>query len=103
MGVYSCSDQLTKTQLMSFTKSDVLRNEISCATVQHSKTPPYLVVMVPCLEDDQFNEKWRYENYHFIHANTGMCLDRRGLKIMEHMEVAHCDTFSETQKWVIEH
>ena len=103
MGLYSCSEQLTKTQLMSYTKTQVLRNELSCATVQHSDSPPHLVVMTPCLEDDDYNEPWRYEKQHFIHSNTGLCLDRKGLRNMDEVQVSDCDYDSETQKWVIQH
>ncbi|XP_017061794.1 polypeptide N-acetylgalactosaminyltransferase 1 [Drosophila ficusphila] len=102
-GLYPCGKVLQKSQLFSFTNSQVLRNELSCATVQHSESPPYRVVMVPCMENDEFNEQWRYERQHVIHSNTGLCLDHKGLKSLDDAQVAPCDPHSESQRWSIEH
>ncbi|KAI8040089.1 hypothetical protein M5D96_007517 [Drosophila gunungcola] len=102
-GLYPCGKVLQKSQLFSFTNSQVLRNELSCATVQHSESPPYRVVMVPCMENDEFNEQWRYERQHIIHSNTGLCLDHKGLKSLDDAQVAPCDPQSESQRWTFEH
>ncbi|EDV55898.1 polypeptide N-acetylgalactosaminyltransferase 1 isoform X1 [Drosophila erecta] len=102
-GLYPCGKVLQKSQLFSFTNTNVLRNELSCATVQHSESPPYRVVMVPCMENDEFNEHWRYEHQHIIHSNTGMCLDHQGLKSLDDAQVAPCNPHSESQRWTIEH
>ncbi|XP_037945302.1 polypeptide N-acetylgalactosaminyltransferase 1 [Teleopsis dalmanni] len=102
LGIFSCGRTLSKTQFFSFTKSNVLRNELSCATVQHSDSPPHLVVMVVCKDDDDLHERWRYENKQFIHTKTGMCLDAFGLKNLDHLQVAPCNNASETQRWRIE-
>lgn len=103
MGLFQCGVPLSKTQFFSYTKAQVIRNEISCATVQHSNSPPHLVVMVPCMEKEEYNERWVYENERLTHVNTGLCLDHRGLKAMDEVQVAPCDFNSETQHWVIEH
>ncbi|KAH8254857.1 hypothetical protein KR032_012489 [Drosophila birchii] len=103
VGLYPCAKVLQKSQLFSFTNSQVLRNELSCATVQNSESPPYRVVMVPCLENDEFNEQWKYERQHLVHSNTGLCLDHRGLKSLDDAQVAQCDFQSESQRWIIEH
>ncbi|XP_017149695.1 polypeptide N-acetylgalactosaminyltransferase 1 [Drosophila miranda] len=103
VGLYPCGKVLQKSQLFSFTNSQVLRNELSCATVQHSDSPPYRVVMVPCMENDEFNEQWKFEHQHLMHSNTGMCLDHKGLKTVDDAQMAPCDPNSETQRWTIEH
>ncbi|EDW01816.1 polypeptide N-acetylgalactosaminyltransferase 1 [Drosophila grimshawi] len=103
LGLYPCGKTLQHSQLFSFTNSQVLRNELSCATVQHSSSPPYRIVMVPCLENDDYNEQWKYENQQLKHSNTGMCLDHNGLKSMDDAQVAPCDLSSDTQRWTIGH
>ncbi|KAH8392754.1 hypothetical protein KR215_009552 [Drosophila sulfurigaster] len=103
LGLYPCGKVLQKSQLFSFTEKQVLRNELSCATVQHSTTPPHRVVMVPCLENDDYNEQWRYQNHQLVHTNTGMCLDYSGQKSMDDAQVAPCSLSSDTQRWAIEH
>ncbi|XP_055379895.1 polypeptide N-acetylgalactosaminyltransferase 1 [Condylostylus longicornis] len=98
LGVYVChKDDITKSQFFSFTLNGVLRNELSCATVQRN-----LVVMTSC--DPRYNEKWSYTpTGHFIHLNTGLCLDSRGLQNKDFVQVEICDNRSMTQKWKIEH
>lgn len=101
LGLYACGKALQKSQLFSYTNSLVLRNELSCATVQHSSSPPHRVVMVPCLENDDYNEQWKYENQRLVHVNTGLCLDHNGLKSMDDALVEKCDLSSDTQRWII--
>ncbi|XP_037816941.1 polypeptide N-acetylgalactosaminyltransferase 1 [Lucilia sericata] len=103
LGVYSCSKEIAKTQFFSFTNNNVLRNELSCANVQHSDSPPYLIVMTTCFENDDLNEKWQYSNNRLRHLNTGMCLDHRGLHQGDYVQVAICDPYSKTQSWIIDH
>lgn len=103
LGLYPCGKTIQKSQLFSLTKNQVLRNELSCATVQHSDSPPYRVVMVPCMENDDYNEQWKYQRQQLIHSNTGMCLDYSGQKSMDDAQVAPCNPTSETQRWTIEH
>lgn len=103
LGVYSCSKEIAKTQFFSLTNSKVLRNELSCATVQHSDSPPYLIVMTSCFENDDFNEKWQYTNNRLRHILTGLCLDHRGLHQGDYIQVAICDASSKTQSWTIDH
>lgn len=102
LGVFGCSTPVTKSQFFSLTNDGVLRNELSCATVQHSDSPPFRVVMTPCFDKTDFNEEWEYSNNQFVHQKTGLCLDYRGLKSADDVQVATCDPESGTQKWQIE-
>lgn len=102
LGVFFCGTPITKSQFFSITNDGVLRNELSCATVQRSDSPPFRVVMTPCFDKTDFNEHWEYANDKFVHIKTGLCLDYRGLKSADDVQVATCDTESETQKWFIE-
>ncbi|EDW85679.1 uncharacterized protein Dwil_GK23025, isoform A [Drosophila willistoni] len=102
LGLYPCGKTLQKSQLFSYTNSQVLRNELSCATVQHSDSPPRRVVMVPCSESDKFNDQWKYEDQQLVHTNSGLCIDHEGLKNMDDVIVAPCDLSSESQRWVID-
>lgn len=102
LGVFGCGTPLTKSQFFSFTNDGVLRNELSCATVQHSDSPPFRVVMTPCFDKLDFNEEWEYTDNQFVHEKTGLCLDYRGLKSGDDVQVATCDPESGTQKWLFE-
>uniref|UniRef100_A0A1I8Q0J5 Polypeptide N-acetylgalactosaminyltransferase n=1 Tax=Stomoxys calcitrans TaxID=35570 RepID=A0A1I8Q0J5_STOCA len=103
LGVYACSKEISKTQFFSLTNNKVLRNELSCATVQHSDSAPFQIVMTSCLEGDDYNEKWQYLGNRLRHLRTGLCLDHRGLHQGDYVQVAPCDPLSKTQRWTIDH
>lgn len=104
LGVYACSKEISKTQFFSLTNNKVLRNELSCATVQHSDSPPFQIVMTSCFENDDHNEKWQYLGNRLRHIPTGLCLDHSGRHQGDFVQVAPCDSFSsKTQSWAIDH
>uniref|UniRef100_A0A1A9WWG0 Polypeptide N-acetylgalactosaminyltransferase n=1 Tax=Glossina brevipalpis TaxID=37001 RepID=A0A1A9WWG0_9MUSC len=101
LGLFMCMNEVTKTQFFSLTNNNVLRNDLSCATVKHTRSPPYLVVMASCFDNDDYNEKWYYDhNYRLRHFPTGLCLDHRGLRQSDYVRVAPCDSQSKTQSWI---
>ncbi|CAD7013671.1 polypeptide N-acetylgalactosaminyltransferase 1 [Ceratitis capitata] len=104
LGIFWCAKTLSKSQFFSLTNTQVLRNELSCATVPHGDGGDVRVVkMVPCMDNDDYNEQWSYEEEHIIHLNTGLCLDHKELRSSDEIQVARCDSDSETQRWIIQH
>ncbi|XP_011186327.2 polypeptide N-acetylgalactosaminyltransferase 1 [Zeugodacus cucurbitae] len=103
LGIFWCAKKLTKSQFFTLTNTQVLRNELSCATVPHSGGDVRVVKMVSCMDNDDYNEQWSYENEHLIHVNTGLCLDHMELRSSDEIQVARCDSDSETQRWTIQH
>lgn len=103
LGIFGCSNVIAKTQFFSFTNNNILRNELSCATVRQIGTPPYLVVMTSCLENDDHNEKWEFTNNRLKHVKTDLCLDHRALRQGDYVQVAPCDPYSVSQSWTISH
>lgn len=104
LGLYTCQkSDVTKSQFFSLTRDGVLRNELSCATVQRSSSTPFLVVMAPCQANNKHNEKWEYFRGQLRHIDTGLCIEQKGLRSHDFVVVDVCEDDTLSQKWRIEH
>uniref|UniRef100_A0A182QIX5 Polypeptide N-acetylgalactosaminyltransferase n=1 Tax=Anopheles farauti TaxID=69004 RepID=A0A182QIX5_9DIPT len=105
LGIYTCfKPEVSASQLFSLTKRGVLRNERSCATVQTSKSESKFVVMIPCVDDDDFDDTWDFtEHRQLMHKQSGMCLDSSDLSTKSYVHVATCHPGIKTQKWEFQH
>ncbi|XP_055307732.1 polypeptide N-acetylgalactosaminyltransferase 1 isoform X2 [Sitodiplosis mosellana] len=104
LGIYSChKPNVSRSQFFSITHSGVLRNELSCASIQQSYSQKSNVVMAACLDNDAYNEKWEITPFDQIrNKNSDLCLDYSNLNPQDHVFALKCNAQSETQKWVIE-
>ncbi|XP_031621916.1 polypeptide N-acetylgalactosaminyltransferase 1-like, partial [Contarinia nasturtii] len=105
LGVYFCSTQnITRSQFFSITREGVLRNELSCASIQQNYSKRSYVVMAACFDNDAYNEKWEFlENSSQIrNVVNNICLDYSGLNAQDNIFAQECDSRSETQKWRVE-
>lgn len=59
------------------------------------------VVMVPCANDEKYNEKWEVtEHQQLRHMQTKLCLDTENLNPQDHVFATECDEKKESQKWL---
>ena len=58
------------------------------------------IVLAQCLANNKFNEKWEYNKDNQIrHTRLNMCLNHRGLTVLDSVYATKCDPSDEAQKW----
>ncbi|KAL0859351.1 hypothetical protein ABMA27_011143 [Loxostege sticticalis] len=105
LGVYPCHQGLQATQYFSLSSQGQLRDEESCAELQHNRDEAIergrRVLMAHC--HGKRGQKWRYlPSGQLQHMETGLCLDA-GLEAGADVMAKPCRSDEPAQRWRIDY